>query len=219
MSQRDEQAITSAAAEAVNDLQLDCRVEKVFRHPRNNNRWCIQFSGDYGQFCDEFRNEAGEGNSPRLMREKVKSYFLKKRRPVRVRKGSRSQAERERQESGLLSAPLEVVGQAIGQTTRLVGEVVNQVSDLARSALDTEASLSVELPAVAMPTPAPRKSRRAARTSTRKSVKKSSGKPSRKASSSRAAKRSAKSSKSAKKSGRKKRQSAASIKRSSKKRR
>jgi hypothetical protein len=219
MSQRDEQAITRAAGEAVNDLQLDCRVEKVFRHPRNNDRWCIQFSGDYGQFCDEFRNEAGEENSPQLMREKVKNYFLKKRRPVRVRKGSRSQAGRESEESGLLSAPLGSVGQAIGQTTRFVGEVVNQVSDLARSALDTEASLSVELPAVVIPTPAPRKTRRVTRTSSRKSVKKSSGKTSRKASPSRGAKRSAKSSKAAKKSGRKKRPPAARTKRSSKRRR
>src|ERR1044072_2820259 len=129
MSQPHEQAIRSAAEAAINDLQLDCRLERVFQHPQHKEKRCIRFSGDYGKFCDEFRNDSGEENSHQLMREKVKSYFIKMRKSVRVRRGSKSGGVgKDRPESSLLGAPLEIVGQAMNQTSRLVGEVINQVS-------------------------------------------------------------------------------------------
>jgi hypothetical protein len=182
MSQLDEQVIRSAAETAVNDLNIHCRIEKVFQHPRSNDKWCIQFTADYGQFCDEFRSKSGEENSPQLIREKVKSYFLKMRKPVRVRRGSSQKTERGKQSSAFSSAPLEIVGQAIDQTSRLVGEVINQVSGLARSALDTEAVVSVDLP-VAAPPPARRKSSKAKQTSTKKTTRASSSKSGKKKSS------------------------------------
>jgi hypothetical protein len=163
MSQLDEQAIRRAAEAAVNDLRINCSIEKVFKHPRSSDKWCVQFTADYGQFCDEFRNKSGQENSPEVMREKVKNYFLKMRKPVRVRRGSSHKTERGIQGSMLTAAPLEIVGQAIDQTTRLVGEVVNQVSSFARSALDTEAVVSVELPVVAPTPPPPKKSQKAQR--------------------------------------------------------
>jgi hypothetical protein len=215
MNKPDEQAIKSAAQAAINDLQLDCRVEKIFAHPHRSDKWCIQFTDDYGQFCDEFRNESGEENSPRLIREKVKSYFLKMRKPVRVRRGRKPRADK--QESILPDLSMGIVGEAIGQTTRLVGEVVNQVSDLARSALETEAVVSVELPTIAPP-PLPRKRKRAQPTATKKSVKRSSVKAARK-DSSRAATSTAKPRKAAKKAGSKKRTTSAKTKGSSKKKR
>lgn len=173
MSQLDEQVIRSAAETAVHDLKINCRVEKVSKHPRSSDKWCVQFTADYGQFCDEFRSKSGEENSPQLIREKVKSYFLKMRKPVRVRRGSHK-TERGKQGSSSPSAPMEIVGQAIDQTTRLVGEVINQGFDLARSALDTEASVSIALPVTApLPTPPParKKSSQAKRTSKKKSAK------------------------------------------------
>jgi hypothetical protein len=206
VSDIDEQVITRAAEAAVSDLQLDCRIEKVFQHPRNNDRWCIQFTGDYGQFCDEFRNKSGEENSPELIREKVKSHFLKMRKPVRVRRGRSPQTGSRAQGSTLAAAPLELVGQAIDQTTRLVGEVVNQVSSLARSALDTEAVVSIDLPvASTLPPPARQKSKKAKRPSKGKPGKSSSGKSTKKKNSSAAGKTTSKAGKAAKKVARKSR--------------
>jgi hypothetical protein len=183
MSDIDEQVIKRAAEAAIFDLQLNCRIEKVFRHPRNNDRWCIQFSGDYGQFCDEFRSKPGEENSPELIREKVKSHFFKMRRPVRVRRARSRQTGAGKRESIWTTAPMELAGQAIDRTASLVGEVINQVSGLARSALDTEAVVSVDLPAAAPPTPQParrKKSTKAQRPAKRKPVKISSGKSTKK---------------------------------------
>ena len=218
MSQLDEQVITRAAEAAVNDLQLDCRIEKVFQHPRNKEKWCIQFTGEYGQFCNEFRNKDGEENSPKLIREKIKSYFLRMRKPVRIRRGSSHMAGAERQESILPAAPLEIVGQAIDQTTRLVGDVINQVAGLARSALATEAVVSIDLPAITQQPPA-RKSRRTTKEpSKRKAVKTSSGKTAKKVSS-RAGKQAAKAGKkAAKKVGRKKQTAVSKTRKSDRKR-
>ena len=179
MSQPDEEAIRKAAEAAISDLQLDCRVEKVFRHANSSEKLCIRFSGDYGKFCDEFRNASGEENSLQLMREKVKSHFIKMRKSVRIRRGSKSGLDRGRRASILPGAPLEIVGQALDQTTRLVGEVVHQVSDLARSALASEAVVSVDLPTPAQllpPPPPPRKSKRGAQAATRKAARSSSAK-------------------------------------------
>src|SRR3982751_2032897 len=105
MSQPDEQAITRAAETTINDLLLNCRVEKVFEHPKHKGKWCIRFTNDYGQFCDEFRNESGQENSPRLIREKIKNYFLKMRKPVRIRRGSKTTADKGKQSSILPGAP------------------------------------------------------------------------------------------------------------------
>lgn len=216
MSQLDEQTITRGAEEAVHALQLGCRVEKVFQHPRSKEKWCIQFTGEYGQFCNEFRNQDGQPNSPELIREKVKSFFIKMRKPVRIRRGSSQQASASRQESILSAAPLEIVGQAIDQTTHLVGDVINQVSGLARSALETEAVVSVELPTIALPSPA-RKSRKTGQPSKKKAVKTRSGKTTRKVSS-RASQPTSKSGKATKKRGSKKQAAVARTKKSGKKR-
>ena len=216
MSQLDEKVITRAAEEAVNGLQLQSRVEKVFQHPRSKEKWCIQFTGEYGQFCNEFRNQGGQSNSPELIREKVKSFFLKMRKPLRIRRGSSQQASSSRPESILSAAPMEIVGQALDQTTRLVGDVINQVSGLARSALDTEAVVSVELPTIT-PQPPARRSRKTGQSSKRKAGKKSSGKTTRKVSS-RAGQPTSRSGKAAKKSGRKKQAAVARTKKSGKNR-
>ena len=216
MSQLDEKVITRAAEEAVNGLQLQSRVEKVFQHPRSKEKWCIQFTGEYGQFCNEFRNQDGQPNSPELIREKVKSFFLKMRKPVRIRRGSSHKASESRQESILSAAPLEIVGQALDQTTRLVGDVINQVSGLARSALDTEAVVSVELPTIA-PQPPARKSRKTGQPSKKKAVRKSSGKTTRKVSE-QTGQPTSRSNKPAKKGGRKKQAAVARTKKSGKKR-
>lgn len=198
----DEEVINRAAEVAVIDLQLDCGVEKVFQH--SNDKWCIQFTGEYGQFCDEFRNKSGEANSPELIREKVKRYFLKMRKPVRVRRGSSLKTGSGKQGSSRMPAPLEIVGQAIDQTTRLIGEVVSQVSGLARSALETEAVVSVDLPVASPLPPAARQSRKAKEPSKKKTAVAGSGKATKKKSSG-ARKATSKAGKAAKKVARKSR--------------
>lgn len=221
MSQPDEQAIRKAAEAAINDLQLDCRVEKVYRHPNSGQKLCIRFSGDYGKFCDEFRNASGEENSLQLMREKVKSHFIKMRKSVRIRRGSKSGLDRGRRASIIPTAPLEIVGQALDQTTRLAGEVVNQVSDLARSALESEAVVSVDLPApvqLLAPPPARKKSKRVSRAATKKAAKSSSAKTTGKGSSRGSKSTSKPRKKAAKKVGSKKRTATSKTERSSKKR-
>src|SRR5215210_7262274 len=82
----DEQAITGAAEEAINDLQLDCKIKDVCRSP-NGEQWCVQFSGKYGQFCDDFKDQFEKENSSSLVREKIKSHLLKQVTKIRSTTG------------------------------------------------------------------------------------------------------------------------------------
>ncbi len=145
----DEKAITRAAQAAVNDLQLDCKIESVSKHSRQN-KWCIQFTGQYGQFCDEFHNEAGKENSARVIREKIKSFLFKVRKPGRDRRAKSSFAsETSNQASSLLDTPVEFVGDALDRTTGIIGSILNQFSNLTGTALESGAAVSDDLLAIA----------------------------------------------------------------------
>src|SRR5215210_6341071 len=82
----EKEEIKSAAQQAVNDLQLDCEITDITR-PLGKDTWCIQFTGSYGQFCDEFHDKAGKDNSARVVREKIKRFFIKQRKPTRIVRG------------------------------------------------------------------------------------------------------------------------------------
>ena len=137
----DEQAINGAAIEAIKDLDIDCEIREV-RQPSGGDEWCIQFSGKYGQFCDEFKNQFGEESSHQVIREKIKSHLIKqvskirsgtgrKRMPAVVETGERREAE-----SGILAAPLKLVGEVFDRVAGLTGVVINQATTVAETARD-----------------------------------------------------------------------------------
>jgi hypothetical protein len=138
----DKEEITRAAHEAVKDLQLDCEITEINK-PIGKDTWCIQFTGSYGQFCDSFHDKAGKENSARVIREKIKRFFLKQRKPTRIVRG-RSSAARDRRsssggESNLLGTLLEVGEGAIKQAARIGGEVIERAATVNRTVLETEA--------------------------------------------------------------------------------
>jgi hypothetical protein len=72
----DERTIAEAARAALKALEVDGEVTAVSR-PLGGDKWCVQFTGGYGQFCDEFRDAlTGKENGPAVVREKVKRYLL-----------------------------------------------------------------------------------------------------------------------------------------------
>jgi hypothetical protein len=140
----DEQAITRAAEEAVNDLQLDCKINKVSRST-SGDLWCIQFSGKYGQFCDDLKNQFGKENSARVVQEKIKSHLLKQ--VIRIRsstgksRGPRTNPSDEGlAQSSVMSAPLKMIEDAFTRASQIAGEVVQQVAGVAGVARETVAN-------------------------------------------------------------------------------
>jgi hypothetical protein len=133
--------ITRAAEEAVKDLQLDCSITAINR-PMGKDSWCIQFTGSYGQFCDEFHDKAGKDNSARVVREKIKRFFLKQRKPTRIVRGRISSTrETAKGEENLLGTLMRVGEQAIKQASRITGEVVERATGLNEAVLKSQADM------------------------------------------------------------------------------
>jgi hypothetical protein len=131
--------IKRAAEQAVSDLRLDCEITDITR-PLGRDTWCIQFTGSYGQFCDEFHDKAGKENSARVVREKIKRFFLKQRKPARIVRGRSTASRRSRQGAGdLLSTLLSAGEQVIKQASRITGEVIERATNLNQAVLKTEA--------------------------------------------------------------------------------
>lgn len=142
----DEQAITRAAEEAVNDLQLDCKINQVSRSPRGD-QWCVQFSGKYGQFCDDLKNQFGKENSARVIREKIKSHLLKQVTKIRSNTGKTRRprvnpSDEGQAQSTLMSAPLKMIEDAFNRATEIAGEVVEQVGTFSGVARETVANVA-----------------------------------------------------------------------------
>src|ERR671939_1791524 len=141
----DEESIKRAAGEAINDLQLDCEIKEVCRSP-DGSEWCVQLAGNYGQFCDEFKNQFGRENSFAVTREKIKSYLLKQVVKIRSstgrkRMGGNTMAEKRKRSGGsALTAPLKVVEEVVGQATEMASPVMDQAAAVTKTALDTAAS-------------------------------------------------------------------------------
>jgi hypothetical protein len=135
----DKEDIKRAAEQAVSDLRLDCEITDITR-PLGRDTWCIQFTGSYGQFCDEFHDKAGKDNSARLIREKIKRFFLKQRKPARVVRGKAQATQRTRQAGGDLLGTLLAAGeQVLKQASRITGEAIERATNLNQAVLKTEA--------------------------------------------------------------------------------
>lgn len=135
----DKEVIERAAKEAVQALQLDCDVTEITK-PLGKDVWCLQFTCGYGQFCDSFHDKAGEENSARVIREKIKRFFLKQRKPTRIVRGRPASATTRRTpESNLLSTLLEAGEGVLKEATRITGEVIDRAANLNRTVLETEA--------------------------------------------------------------------------------
>lgn len=143
----DERSINGAAIAAISDLELDCEIKDVCQNA-GRDAWCIQFSGKYGQFCDDFKNQFGKENSPRVIREKIKSHLLKQVSKIRSSTGRRRKPatsdalEQRESASDLLAAPLKLVQDVFNRAAGVTGEVVSRASDVAESARDAVADLA-----------------------------------------------------------------------------
>jgi hypothetical protein len=141
----DKEELTRAAREAINDLQLDCEIMEITR-PIGKDTWCIQFTGSFGQFCDSLHDKEGKANSARVVREKIKRFFLKQRKPTRIVRG-RGPSPRDRRsssssgggESNLLGTLLKAGEGAIKQAARIGGEVIERAANVNRTVLETQA--------------------------------------------------------------------------------
>jgi hypothetical protein len=140
----DERAINGAAIEAIRDLELDCEIKEV-RRSSGVDEWCIEFSGKYGQFCDKFQNQFGEQSSHQVIREKIKGHLIKqvnkirsstgrKRKPAVIETGARRAPE-----SGILTAPLRMMGEMFDRVASITGIAINQASTVAETARDAVA--------------------------------------------------------------------------------
>ena len=146
----DERAINGAAIEAIRDLELDCEIKGVLSSG-GGDEWCIQFSGKYGQFCDEFKNQFGEESSHQVIREKIKGHLIKQVSKIRSSTGRKRKPavagpdESRETESGFLAAPLKMVGEVFDRLAGITGIVVNQAATAADAARDavTDAASSL----------------------------------------------------------------------------
>ena len=184
----DERAINGAAIEAIKDLELDCEIKEVLK-PSGGDEWCIQFSGKYGQFCDEFKNQFDEESSHQLIREKIKSHLIKQISKIRSgtgrkRKSTVTEADESREtESGILAAPLEMVGEVFDRITGITGIVINQATTVAETARDAVADAASNLSPVTIEvrsktrTAAKRASKRTPGSVKKKSVKAAKARP------------------------------------------
>jgi hypothetical protein len=132
----DEKLITVAAEAAVNDLQLDCRVVSI---SQRKDVWCVKFSGSYGELCDEFRSRYGKENSAEVVREKLKRLLLKSPKPTGRRRGVSNRSTGAGIGSSLLDIPRQIAEDALEQTTRIAGAVINSTVNTAETAFKTVA--------------------------------------------------------------------------------
>jgi hypothetical protein len=134
----DEQSINEAATAALRDLQVDAEAKSV---SADKDRWCIQFTAEYAQFCDGFRDRFGKENSFELIREKIKRHILKQqqhkiRSNVRVRRG-KPQPQRQPSSDNLLETAVKTIEAVATQTAGVAGEIINQASSLPETVLST----------------------------------------------------------------------------------
>lgn len=142
----DEQAITRAAEEAVSALQLDCKVKEVCRSP-GGDQWCVQFSGKYGQFCDDLKNQFGEENSSRVVQEKIKSHLLKQVTKIRSSTGKSRRprtalSDEGKTQSSTIGAPFQMIEDVLGRASQIAGEVVQRAVGVADAARETVAQVA-----------------------------------------------------------------------------
>jgi hypothetical protein len=144
-----ENSIKRAAQEAVNDLELECEVREICRSP-SGDEWCVQFSGNYSQFCDKFQDQFEKDNSSLVAREKIKRHLLKQVEKIRRSTGKtrRPKAKDDAHAegaSGILSAPLKMIGDVLGGATQIAGGVIDSAVGVADAASKTIANMDSEI--------------------------------------------------------------------------
>lgn len=116
----DAETIKREATEALLSLQLDSTVGNVTQNGKN---WCVQFSGDYGQFCDSFQNQFERDNSPPVIREKIKKHLLGQITQLRNKGGRRTTKKSFDDQDGRNMS--ELLQEAITETTRAIGSAID----------------------------------------------------------------------------------------------
>ena len=146
----DEETIKREASAALDVLELEARISAVTKAGDN---WCIEFGGDYGQFCDEFKDLFGRFNSPRVVREKVKKHLLAQVTQLR-NKGRRRAAKRD---AGEDSAPgvAELLQETVAQTTRVVTDAIDRTVGLASAGLKSISDAAENLNSTGTPVTPP----------------------------------------------------------------
>jgi hypothetical protein len=161
----DAETIKREALDAILDLALDSTVSDI-KH--NGDKWCVQFEGDYGQYCDSFKNQFEHDNSPRVIREKIKKHLLGQITQLR-NKGGRQTTKKGFADD---KAPnvAELFQEAVTQTTNVIGDVINQTlgmtSTSVRAAGEVAESISMGAAEVIRPEVRPA-SRKATQKATR----------------------------------------------------
>jgi hypothetical protein len=117
----DAETIKREAGEALLDLELDATVSNVTQNGKN---WCVQFAGDYGQFCDSFQNQFERDNSTHVIREKIKKHLLAQITQLRNKGGRRTTRKSfdEQDEHNLTR----LFQNAITETTHAIGEAIDR---------------------------------------------------------------------------------------------
>lgn len=139
----DEQTIMREASAALDDLELDSKVSSV---SRNGDNWCVHFESEYGQFCDEFRNQFGHDNSARVVREKVKKHLLGQVAQLR-NKGRRRSGRAGAESADDAPNAVELLQEAFTQTTRAIGEAIDRTLGVTRAGVETATDLTQTLTA------------------------------------------------------------------------
>lgn len=138
----DEETIRREASEALRDLELDSTASAVTRSGKN---WCIQFSGDYGQFCDSFQNQFERDNGPRIIREKIKKHLLGQITQLRNKGNRKARRKGFDETEGRGRNVTELFQEAITQTTRAVGEAIDRTLGITEATIKSAGEVAETL--------------------------------------------------------------------------
>lgn len=127
----DAETIKREASAALDDLEIDSTVGDVTHSGEN---WCVQFSSDYGRFCDSFQNQFKRDNSPRVVREKIKKHLLAQVTQLRNKGGRRTTKKGFGEEAQPDVGGL--VADAIGQTSRAIGQAIDRTLGFTAESID-----------------------------------------------------------------------------------
>jgi len=142
----DEKVIKRAAFEALSDLELDCEIKDVCRSP-DSDQWCVQFSGSYSQFCDEFQDQFEHDNSASVVREKIKRHLIKqvdkiRRSTGKAKRPKSAQSAKQQADSNIITSPLSVIGDVVSRASEIAGDVIEQAATVADAARETLSSVA-----------------------------------------------------------------------------
>ena len=79
----DKQTLTDLARRAIADLGIESEVAAVYQpsaqdpahRPAIKDQWCIEFTGGYAQFCDDFLDERQRPEPAEVAQEKIQNYL------------------------------------------------------------------------------------------------------------------------------------------------